>query len=50
MPAALLEMGFISNPVDAARLTDPAQRNQLMDAVADAIDAFFEDSVRLASN
>ena len=50
VPAVLLEMGFISNPTDAARLTDPVQRNQLMDAVADAIDAFFEDRVRLAAN
>ncbi|HEY2482142.1 MAG TPA: N-acetylmuramoyl-L-alanine amidase [Caulobacteraceae bacterium] len=50
VPAVLLEMGFISNPTDVARLTDPVQRNQLMDAVADAIDAFFEDRVRLAVN
>jgi len=50
VPAVLLEMGFISNPTDVARLTDPTQRNQLMDAVADTIDTFFEDRVRLAAN
>ncbi len=50
VPAVLLEMGFISNPADTARLTDPVQRNRLMDAVADAIDAFFEDRVRVAAN
>ena len=41
VPAALLEMGFITNPQDALRLTDPAQRDRLMDGVAEAIDDYF---------
>ncbi|MHB8529630.1 MAG: N-acetylmuramoyl-L-alanine amidase family protein, partial [Caulobacteraceae bacterium] len=49
VPAALLEMGFITSPQDEARLTDPAARERLMDAVAGAIDAYFAGEVRLAS-
>ena len=41
VPAALLEMGFITNPQDELRLTDPAQRDRLMDGVAAAIDDYF---------
>jgi N-acetylmuramoyl-L-alanine amidase len=50
VPAVLLEMGFISCPGDEARLTDPAQRRQLVAAVADAIDAYFAGEVHLAAN
>ncbi len=49
VPAALLEMGFISSPLDEARLTDPIQRDKLMDAVAAAIDAYFAGQTTLAS-
>jgi N-acetylmuramoyl-L-alanine amidase len=49
VPAVLLEMGFISNPVDETRLNDPAQRGNLMDAVADAIDAYFAGQTKLAA-
>ena len=41
VPAALLEMGFITNPADEARLNDPAQRIQLTAKIAQAIDAYF---------
>jgi N-acetylmuramoyl-L-alanine amidase len=41
VPAALLEMGFITNPGDQMRLTDPAQREKLTAAIADAIDDYF---------
>lgn len=41
VPAVLLEMGFITNPSDEMRLTNPAQRGRLMAGVADAIDAYF---------
>jgi N-acetylmuramoyl-L-alanine amidase len=41
VPAVLLEMGFITNPADELRLTDPEQRQRLMDRVGDAIDAYF---------
>jgi N-acetylmuramoyl-L-alanine amidase len=50
VPAALLEMGFITNPGDEARLNDPDQRAALMDKVAEAIDAYFGGQVRMASN
>ncbi len=48
VPAVLLEMGFITSPVDEARLTDPVQRSLLMDAVAEAIDAYFAGQTELA--
>ena len=49
VPAVLLEMGFITNPSDEMRLTDPAQRETLMGGVADAIDAYFSGETRLAA-
>jgi N-acetylmuramoyl-L-alanine amidase len=48
VPAALLEMGFITNPNDEARLNDPAQRAALADKIAQAIDAYFTNRTRLA--
>jgi len=42
VPAVLLEMGFISSPRDQARLTDVAERTKLTDAIAGAIDAYFD--------
>lgn len=49
VPAALLEMGFITNPGDEMRLTDPEQRGRLMDGVAEAIDEYFFGAARLAA-
>jgi len=49
VPAALLEMGFITNPADEARLDDPAARSVLMDRVAQAIDAYFAGQTKLAA-
>ena len=49
VPAVLLEMGFVSNAEDEARLRDPAQRARLMAAVASAIDDHFGEPVRVAS-
>jgi N-acetylmuramoyl-L-alanine amidase len=48
VPAALLEMGFITNPTDEARLNDPAQRGALADKIAQAIDAYFTSRTKLA--
>jgi N-acetylmuramoyl-L-alanine amidase len=48
VPAALLEMGFITNPGDEARLNDPAQRGALADKIAQAVDAYFVGRTRLA--
>lgn len=41
VPAILLEMGFLTNAEDEARLTDARQRQRLIAAVAEAIDAHF---------
>ncbi|MDP1737772.1 MAG: N-acetylmuramoyl-L-alanine amidase [Caulobacter sp.] len=41
VPAVLLEMGFINNAEDERQLTDPAKRLRLMNAVGDAVDAWF---------
>ena len=49
VPAALLEMGFITNPDDEARLNDADDRAALMDEVAGAIDAYFAGPTKLAS-
>jgi len=48
VPAALLEMGFITNPSDEARLNDPAQRGALADKIAQAIDAYFTSRTKVA--
>ena len=42
-------MGFITSPDDERLLTTKGDRQRLVDAVGDAIDAFFEQPVRLAS-
>jgi N-acetylmuramoyl-L-alanine amidase len=41
MPAVLLEMGFLTNSEDEARVADPRRRREMMAAVADAVDSFF---------
>ncbi|MBE7219568.1 MAG: N-acetylmuramoyl-L-alanine amidase [Caulobacteraceae bacterium] len=49
VPAVLLEMGFITNPDDEARLTDPGERRRMMDRVASAIDDYFAQDRRIAA-
>ncbi|MBU1377743.1 MAG: N-acetylmuramoyl-L-alanine amidase [Alphaproteobacteria bacterium] len=49
VPAVLLEMGFVNNPEDEARLRDPAARARLMRAVAGAIETHFGEQMKLAS-
>lgn len=41
VPAILLEMGFLTNAEDEARLTDAGFRRRQMEQVAQAIDAYF---------
>ncbi|MEL6662419.1 MAG: N-acetylmuramoyl-L-alanine amidase [Pseudomonadota bacterium] len=43
VPAVLLEIGFLTNPADARRLANAGRRRDSMEAVTDAIDAFFDD-------
>jgi N-acetylmuramoyl-L-alanine amidase len=49
VPAALLEMGFITNPDDEARLNDADERAALADKIAQAIDDYFQRRTKLAS-
>jgi len=44
VPAVLLEMAYMSNAKDEANLKSKAWRAKIMAAVADAIDAYFEDN------
>jgi N-acetylmuramoyl-L-alanine amidase len=42
VPAVLLEMGFVTNAEDAARLNDPAFRSRQMGSAARAISDYFD--------
>jgi N-acetylmuramoyl-L-alanine amidase len=42
VPAVLMEMGFVTNPEDAARLADPQFRSRQMAATARAISGYFD--------
>ena len=48
VPAVLLEMGFITNTDDEARLNDAGARRRFMDKVGDAIDGYFAQDRRIA--
>ncbi len=48
VPAVLLEMGFLTSPADERLLTRPADRQRLVDAIGDAIDAYFQQELRVA--
>ena len=41
VPSVLIEMGYLSNPKDEARLLDATHRRKLMSAVVDALDNYF---------
>ncbi len=49
VPAVLLEMGFITNREDERALADPDHRRRVMDAVGDAIDAYFVQEAKYAA-
>jgi N-acetylmuramoyl-L-alanine amidase len=42
MPAVLIEIGFGTNPDEAAFISDPAQQRRMADAIAGAADSYFE--------
>ncbi len=44
VPAVLVELGFMTNAQDEARLTDPRARRRATAALADAIDVYFAKS------
>ena len=41
VPSCLIEMGFVSNPGDAAKLVDPQWQKSFAEAVASGINAYF---------
>jgi N-acetylmuramoyl-L-alanine amidase len=41
MPAVRLEAGYLSNPDDLARLSDPHTRQEIAESVSAAIHDFF---------
>jgi N-acetylmuramoyl-L-alanine amidase len=49
VPAALLEMGFITNPADEVRLNDPHERAAIADKIAQSIDTYFDGPTQLAA-
>ena len=49
VPSVLIEMGYLSNPKDEARLLDGPQRHKLMSAVVRAIDGYFDQQRMTAS-
>ena len=49
VPAALLEMGFMTNEADAAAMTSDRKRKNLVQGVARAIDQFFDSQTRIVA-
>ena len=50
MPAALVEVGFISNPEEERRLNDDAYQNKMADAVLSGIKRYFAANPPLAKS
>lgn len=48
VPAVLLEMGFMTSAADERLLTRAGDRERMIEAVGDAIDAFFQEQIRVA--
>ena len=47
MPAVMIEIGYITNPLDAKDLNDDAHVSKLARVICDAIDDFFSNKHRL---
>ena len=47
MPAVLIEIGYITNPLDAKALSDETRMSNLAHSICDAIDDFFSSKQRL---
>lgn len=48
IPSLLIELGFLTDPGDRARLTDPLWREEMSRAVSDGITAWLDDDAALA--
>ena len=48
IPSVLVEMGFMSNPLDEAQLRRPSHRAAVAGAMRDAVDAYFAAALRTA--
>ena len=46
IPSVLFELGFLSDPVDRANLTDPGWRGRMVRAFAEAVEGWAADEVR----
>ena len=40
IPSVLVELGYLSNPQEAARLTDPAYQDKLAEALAESLQSY----------
>ena len=49
VPAALLEMGFITNEDDVAAMTSGPRRKKLVEGITHAIDQFFDSQTRIVA-
>ena len=49
VPAALLEMGFITNDDDVAAMTSGPKRKKLVEGITHAIDQFFDSQTRIVA-
>jgi N-acetylmuramoyl-L-alanine amidase len=47
MPAVLIEIGYITNPLDAKAMSDEMSLSSIAHAICDAIDDFFSNERRL---
>lgn len=42
IPSILVEMGYVTNPAEATKLSSPAYQQKIADALKSSVDAFFE--------
>lgn len=49
VPAVLIELGYLSNPADCARMASNAWRNKIASAIADAVDRQFHSDEQLSA-
>lgn len=50
LPSVLIELGYLSNPAEAARLADPAYQDRLADALAESLHAYFAASTGVVAS